>query len=155
MNIVCDICLRVCTYIPLQLLWYTYYSVGSPAVALLKGQLSHCCSCGGLWHIFISARALTGDNLEQTCTKVMHCYRHSAPLYINPFPMWIVGRGLWVCLLIGHAGPLLEGPLLRSLFFGGILGWKVEGSSLRNLGYADPYIRDSEQIKLGWSGVVA
>lgn len=76
----------------------------------------------------------TGDNLEQTCTKVMHCYRHSAPLYINPFPMWIVGRGLWVCLLIGHAGPLLEGPLLRSLFFGGILGWKVEGSRLRNFG---------------------
>jgi hypothetical protein len=64
----------------------------------------------------------------------MHYYRHSAPLYMNPFPTWIVGRGLWVWLLIGNAGLLLEGLVLRSLFFGGILGLAVEGSRLRDLG---------------------
>ena len=76
----------------------------------------------------------TADNLNRRVSKGMHYYRHSAPLYMNPFPTWIVGRGSWVWLLIGRAEPLLKGLVLRSLFFGGILGWTVEGSRLRNLG---------------------
>jgi len=73
----------------------------------------HCCSSGGLWRIFNSAGTVNcRQSSTDTCTEGMHYCRHSTPLYMNPFRMWIVGRGSWVCLLIGHAGPLLEGLVL-------------------------------------------